>query len=43
MFVSNMFGIVKKIAISIETITKVTELPNDKIAISGKCLYDAKN
>jgi len=43
MFVSNMFGIVKKIAISIESITKVAELPNDKITINGKCFKDVKN
>ena len=43
MFVSNMFGFVKKIAISIESISKVLELPNDKITITGKCFKDVKN
>ena len=36
MFVSNVFGIVKKAAIVIETISKVTEVSNDTICISGQ-------
>lgn len=40
MFVSNMFGIVKKTAVVIDTISKVTETSNDTITIVGK---DSKN
>jgi len=35
MFVSNMFGIVKKAAILIDSITKLTELPNNSLSIIG--------
>lgn len=43
MFVSNMFGIVKKTAIIIETITRVEELSSDTISIVGKCFKETKN
>lgn len=36
MFVSNMFGIVKKTAITIDTISKITQPSNDTIKITGK-------
>jgi hypothetical protein len=38
-----MFGIVKKTAIIIDTISKVTELSNDTITITGKCFKSPTN
>lgn len=40
MFVSNMFGFVKKIAIEFDTITNLTEITNEKITLTGKCFKD---
>ena len=40
MFVSNMFGIVKKIAISIDSIINVNYITDEKITLVGKCYRD---
>jgi len=40
MFVSNMFGFVKKIAIAFDSITNLTEITNEKITLAGKCYKD---
>jgi len=40
MFVSNMFGFVKKIAIPFDSITNMTEITNEKIILTARCLKD---